>query len=101
MGRKCNVLRWFIYWSVHLPFSEKVLTPHLPLAAYMFSIVIYFTVTVPGLRTIVLTPANAEEVRDKLEALRVLCAGNNLIALCLIGVLCLQVRLYGSLIAAC
>lgn len=60
-------------------------------AAFVFGIIIYLTVTVPGLRTVVLPPTNPEEEADKLEALRVMCAGNVLVGLCLIGVLCMQV----------
>jgi hypothetical protein len=33
-----------------------------------------------------------EEAAEKMEALRVMCAGNVLIAICLFGVLSLQVR---------
>lgn len=34
---------------------------------------------------------NADEAAEKVEALRVMCAGNVLVAVCLLGVLSLQV----------
>ncbi|KAF8518023.1 Shr3 amino acid permease chaperone [Hysterangium stoloniferum] len=59
------------------------------LALYVFGIIIYSSVTIGGLRTIV-TPAEEDTESDRIEALRVLSAGNTLIILCLVGVLCLQ-----------
>ncbi|KXN89379.1 Secretory component protein SHR3 [Leucoagaricus sp. SymC.cos] len=59
------------------------------LAAYVFSIAIYLTVTIPALRTIV-TPLEEETREVQVEALSVLCAGNVIIAGCLFAVLVLQ-----------
>lgn len=58
----------------------------------MFSVAVYLTVTIPALRTIA-TPL-PEETRDiRIEAVRVLSAGNVLMMVALVGVLLLQVRL--------
>jgi hypothetical protein len=62
------------------------------LAAYVFSIAIYLTVTIPALRTIV-TPIEGETRQIRKEALSVLSAGNTIIAVCLVGVLVLQVQI--------
>ncbi|KAF8582760.1 SET domain-containing protein [Ramaria rubella] len=64
---------------------------HYSIALYVFGVIIYSSVTIGGLRTIV-NPAVEDTEPDRIEALRVLSAGNTLIILCLIGVLCLQVR---------
>ena len=61
-------------------------------ALYVFGIIIYSSVTINGLRTIV-NPTSADTEMDRREALRVLSAGNTLIILCLVGVLVLQVCL--------
>ena len=45
-------------------------------AAFVFGITIYITVTLPGLERVVLPTQSDEEVVDKAEALRVMCAGN-------------------------
>ncbi|KAF8633255.1 hypothetical protein AX15_001447 [Amanita polypyramis BW_CC] len=59
------------------------------LVVYMLSVAIYLTVTIPALRTIV-TPL-PEETRDvRIEAVRVLSAGNVLMMIALVGVLLLQ-----------
>ena len=61
--------------------------------AYVLCISIYLTVTIPALRTIV-TPAEVVDTReDRLEAMRVLSAGNVLIMIGLGAILVLQVRL--------
>jgi len=60
------------------------------LAAFVFGFTIYMTVTLPGLERVVLPPQNETEVLEKAEALRVMSAGNVLIAICLVGVLALQ-----------
>jgi len=66
------------------------------LAAFMFGLTIYLSVTIPGLRTIMQDPSTVVlnetggSESDRVEALRVMCAGNSLIVLCLVGVLCLQ-----------
>lgn len=72
------------------------------LAAFLFGVTIYLSVTIPGLRTVLADPADVAKLilkggdgsteADRVEALRVMCAGNSLIVLCLVGVLCLQVR---------
>ncbi|KAF9478274.1 hypothetical protein BDN70DRAFT_809127 [Pholiota conissans] len=59
------------------------------LAAYVFSIVVYLTVDVQSLRTIVL-PIAGETREDQVAALRVLAAGNAIIIGCLGLVLMLQ-----------
>lgn len=62
---------------------------------YVFGIIIYSSVTITGLRTIVVpVPQDTEE--DRVEALKVLSAGNTLIILCLVGVLLLQVSEKGA-----
>jgi hypothetical protein len=50
------------------------------------------TVTIPALRTIV-TPVEGDTRADRVEAMRVLSAGNTIIVVILAGVLLLQVRL--------
>jgi len=57
----------------------------------MFGVLLYMTVVIPGLRT-VCTPIEGETRAVQVEALRVLAAGNTLIAACLGLVLALQVR---------
>lgn len=59
------------------------------LVAYVFSIVLYVTVTIPSLRTIV-TPLQEETKEIQVQALSVLCAGNVIIIVCLLAVLALQ-----------
>ncbi|KAF8742526.1 hypothetical protein AX14_003924 [Amanita brunnescens Koide BX004] len=59
------------------------------LVAYVFSVSVYLTVTIPALRTIAAPlPADARETR--IEAVRVLSAGNIIMMFALIGVLALQ-----------
>jgi ER membrane protein SH3 len=58
---------------------------------YVIGVIIYASVTIGGLRTIV-HPTEEDTESDRIEALRVLSAGNTLIILCLVGVLLLQVR---------
>ncbi|KZS94392.1 hypothetical protein SISNIDRAFT_548964 [Sistotremastrum niveocremeum HHB9708] len=70
------------------------------LAAFLFAITIYLSVTIPGLKSILLPASESLKLiqnnveggteADRVEALRVMCAGNSLIVLCLVGVLCLQ-----------
>ncbi|KAL0953420.1 hypothetical protein HGRIS_004657 [Hohenbuehelia grisea] len=60
------------------------------LAAYVFSIAVYLTVTIPTLRTIVTPVPNVDTFEDRVEALGVLSAGNVIIALCFGGILALQ-----------
>ena len=58
--------------------------------AYMFGVLLYMTVVIPGLRT-VCAPVEGETRDVQIEALRVLAAGNTLIAACLGLVLAFQV----------
>jgi len=60
------------------------------LAAFVFGITVYITVTLPGLERVGLPVQSEDEAAEKVEALRVMCAGNVLIAICLFGVLSLQ-----------
>jgi len=59
------------------------------LASFMFGVILYASVTVPALRLIV-TPTEEDSRGDRVESLRILAAGNTLIAICLVGVLVLQ-----------
>jgi hypothetical protein len=70
-----------------------VLTGYQPrTVAYILALAVYMTVTIPALRTIV-TP-HKEDTRDvRIEAMRVLSAGNTIIVVILAGVLLLQVSL--------
>jgi len=60
------------------------------LAAYVFAIVVYLTVTVASLRTVVTPLAGVETAGDQVMALRVLAAGHAIIIACLGLVLLLQ-----------
>ncbi len=75
-----------------LPFGLLTVQKSIPpIAAYVFGVAVYITVTIPALRTIV-TPIKEETREVQLEALSVLSAGNLIIVACLLGVLLLQVR---------
>jgi hypothetical protein len=58
---------------------------------YILCISIYITVTIPALRTIVTPLEGVETYEDRIEAMRVLSAGNVLIMVGLGSVLVLQV----------
>ncbi|KAF9457195.1 Shr3 amino acid permease chaperone [Collybia nuda] len=60
------------------------------LAAYVFSIAVYITVTIPALRTIVIPVENVDTQEDRIEAMRLLSAGNVIIIFGLGGILLLQ-----------
>lgn len=60
------------------------------LAAYIFAIAVYLSVTIPALRTIV-TPAEVDTREDRVEAMRVLAAGNSIMMVVLGAILVLQV----------
>ncbi len=60
------------------------------LGIYVFALAVYLSVTIPTLRTIV-TPLELDTRSDRIEALRVLSAGNVIIGLCLGGILLMQV----------
>ena len=68
-----------------------MLRPQLSLAAYMFGVVVYLTVTVNSLRTIVNPVENVDTREDRVEAMRILSAGNVIIVACLGLILALQV----------
>ncbi|KIM32798.1 hypothetical protein M408DRAFT_313003 [Serendipita vermifera MAFF 305830] len=59
------------------------------LGAFVFGIMLYTTVVIPGIRTVV-NPIPEETRQDQVEALRVLAAGNTLIVICLGLVLAFQ-----------
>jgi len=59
------------------------------LGAFVFGIMLYTTVVIPGIRTVAV-PIEGETREDQVEALRVLAAGNTLIVICLGLVLALQ-----------
>jgi len=58
-------------------------------ALFLVGIIIYFSVTLPCLQTVV-TPLPEDTLAEQREALSVLVAGNTLIVLCLVGILVLQ-----------
>ena len=68
-----------------------MLRPQLSLAAYMFGVVVYLTVTINSLRTIVNPVENVDTREDRVEAMRILSAGNVIIVACLGLILALQV----------
>jgi hypothetical protein len=81
-------------WSlVYLPnlylFFRTLFRP----AAYIFAFAVYMTVTIPSLRTIVI-PVEGDTREDRIEAMRVLSAGNTIIVVILVGVLILQVSVH-------
>jgi hypothetical protein len=57
----------------------------------VFAISVYLAVTVPNLRTVV-TPADVDTRADRIEAMRILSAGNTIIMVILGAILALQVR---------
>jgi len=59
------------------------------LALFLFGVILYISVAVPTLRTIV-EPLAEETYDDRVEAVRVLAAGNTITILCLLGVLAMQ-----------
>ncbi|KAG8930446.1 hypothetical protein FRC03_008846 [Tulasnella sp. 419] len=59
------------------------------LVAFLAAVVLYLSVTIPGLRTIV-EPLETETESDRIETLRVIGAGNTMAIVCLIGVLAMQ-----------
>ncbi|KIM74662.1 hypothetical protein PILCRDRAFT_827987 [Piloderma croceum F 1598] len=59
------------------------------LVAYIFAFAVYMSVAIPSLRTIA-TPAEGNTRDDRIEAMRVLSAGNTIIIVILAGVLLLQ-----------
>ncbi|KIJ62008.1 hypothetical protein HYDPIDRAFT_115175 [Hydnomerulius pinastri MD-312] len=59
------------------------------LAAYIFGVSVYVAVTIPSLRTIV-TPAEVDTRDDRIEAMRILSAGNTIMMVILGAILVLQ-----------
>ncbi|KAG2366946.1 Shr3 amino acid permease chaperone [Suillus spraguei] len=59
------------------------------LVAYIFAVAVYLAVTVPSLRTIV-TPVEVDTRADRIEAMRILSAGNTIMMVVLGAVLVLQ-----------
>ncbi|KAG2344106.1 hypothetical protein BDR05DRAFT_910796, partial [Suillus weaverae] len=59
------------------------------LVAYIFAIAVYLAVSVPSLRTVV-TPVDVDTHADRIEALRILSAGNTIMMVILGAVLVLQ-----------
>jgi ER membrane protein SH3 len=62
------------------------------LAAYMMGVVVYLAVTINSLRTIVNPIENVDTREDRIEAMRILSAGNVIIGACLGLILVLQVN---------
>ncbi|KII85800.1 hypothetical protein PLICRDRAFT_44206 [Plicaturopsis crispa FD-325 SS-3] len=60
------------------------------LAGYIFGIAVYVAVTIPSLRTIVDPVPDVDTRNDQIEAMRVLAAGNTIIAVLLGAILALQ-----------
>ncbi|KAG2070182.1 hypothetical protein BDR04DRAFT_1019601 [Suillus decipiens] len=59
------------------------------LVAYIFAVAVYLAVTVPSLRTIV-TPVEVDTRADRIEAMRILSAGNTIMMVVLGAILVLQ-----------
>jgi hypothetical protein len=62
-------------------------------AAYVFAVAVYVTVTIPALRTIATPVVNVDTREDRVEAMRILSAGNTIIMVILGAILALQVTL--------
>ena len=62
----------------------------------MFAIALYLSVTVPALRTIVDPVVGVDTREDRIEAMRILAAGNTIIVFLLGAILCLQVSSHFS-----
>ncbi|KAI0060922.1 hypothetical protein BV25DRAFT_1908138 [Artomyces pyxidatus] len=60
------------------------------LAAYIFGVAMYTTVTIPALRTIAEPVAGVDTREDQIEAMRVLSAGNTVVIVLLGAVLVMQ-----------
>ncbi|EPQ56417.1 hypothetical protein GLOTRDRAFT_75077 [Gloeophyllum trabeum ATCC 11539] len=60
------------------------------LAAYIFSIALYFTVTIPSVQTVVDPVPDVDTREDQIEAMRILSASNTLAMMLLGGILALQ-----------
>jgi hypothetical protein len=62
-------------------------------AGYVFAIAVYITVIIPALRTIVTPAENVDTREDRIEAMRLLAAGNTIVMVILGAILALQVCL--------
>ncbi|KAI0741462.1 Shr3 amino acid permease chaperone [Daedaleopsis nitida] len=60
------------------------------LAAFIFAIAVYLTVGVNSCRTVVEPVVGVDTEDDRLDALRILSAGNTIMIVCLVGILVLQ-----------
>lgn len=65
--------------------------PNQYVAAYVLAIGVYLSVSIPSLRTIVDPVVNVDTREDRIEAMRILAAGNTIIMFLLGAVLCFQV----------
>ncbi|KAI0080162.1 hypothetical protein K474DRAFT_350062 [Panus rudis PR-1116 ss-1] len=61
------------------------------LAAFVFAIAVYLSVSVPASKTIALPIEGVDTREDQIEALRILSAGNVIMIVLLVGILVLQV----------
>ena len=94
MDRKCSILRRDKSWCVMSPiYCVLYLKFTLETVAYVFGIIVYLSVTVPGLRAIAQPSTTEEMYDDRVMALRVLSAGNMIIIGCLLLILSLQVSI--------
>ncbi|KAG1811396.1 Shr3 amino acid permease chaperone [Suillus subaureus] len=59
------------------------------LVGYVFAVAVYLAVTVPSLRTVV-TPVDVDTRADRIEAMRILSAGNTIMMVVLGAILVLQ-----------
>ncbi|KAI6164449.1 Shr3 amino acid permease chaperone [Pisolithus thermaeus] len=75
--------------KLHAWSDSAVLFDGSSLAAYVFAVAVYLSVTIPSLRTIV-TPAEVDARADRIEAMRVLAAGNTIMMVVLGAILVLQ-----------
>lgn len=71
---------------------SRVVRADCPQVAYIFAMSVYAAVTIPNLRTMV-TPAEVDTMDDRIEAMRILSAGNTIMMLVLGAILGLQVSL--------
>jgi hypothetical protein len=70
------------------------------LGAFLAGVIIYISVTLPTLRTVV-APLEMDSISDQRDALAVLAAGNTLIVVSLGAVLFLQVSTHLSRVHTC
>ena len=59
--------------------------------AYIFAMATYIAVTIPSLRTIVEPVPDVDTLEDRIEAMRILSAGNTIMMVLLGSILALQV----------